>query len=105
MNTSVRRFTDPDRALPLREVDILWLRPSRQVRQLAVEVAHRIPRIVRYLMRGLGSDPSVTELTSYLLFDPAFCEPLIELGRADVRAERRRIDAFFAKTEAADRAR
>jgi NTE family protein len=95
VNTSVRHVPVADAAFPFRDVDILWLRPSRQVRNLAQKVAHRVPRIVRYLLRGLGSDPSVTELTSYLLFDPAFCEPLIDLGRADVKAERKRIEAFF----------
>jgi len=98
VNASIRHFPHPDDAVPLREVDILWLRPSLQVRQLAADVAHCVPRVVRYLLRGLGSDPSTTELTSYLLFDPAFCEPLIELGRADVAAERDRIEKFFRKT-------
>jgi hypothetical protein len=51
---------------------------------------------VRYLMRGLGPDESITELASYLLFEPEFCGSLIELGRADVKAERDRIAAFFA---------
>ncbi len=46
-------------------------------------------------MRGLGSDEAVTELASYLLFDPEFCSRLIDLGRADVRAERKRIAEFF----------
>jgi NTE family protein len=96
VNAGVRHVPVDDDAFPFRDVEILWLRPSRQVRELAAKVAHRVPRVVRYLLRGLGSDPSVTELTSYLLFDPAFCEPLIELGRADVKAERKRIEAFFA---------
>jgi NTE family protein len=51
--------------------------------------------VLRYLMRGLGSEESVTELTSYLLFDPEFCGRLLELGRQDVAAEADRIAAFF----------
>jgi hypothetical protein len=47
-------------------------------------------------MRGLGPDEAITELTSYLLFDPAFCGRLVELGRSDVAAERDRIARFFA---------
>ena len=65
------------------------------MRQLAAELAHRIPPVVRYLLRGLGSDAAVTELASYLLFDAEFCGRLIELGRRDVAAERDRIAAFF----------
>jgi len=81
---------------PFRPVDVLWLRPSELVRQLAGELAHRIPPIVRYLMRGLGPDAAITELASYLLFDPVFCGRLVDLGRADVAAERERIARFFA---------
>ncbi len=86
-----------DLAQPFRRVDVLWLRPSALVRQLAAEHAHRIPRLVRYLMRGLGPDAAITELTSYLLFDPQFCGALVELGRADVAAEAQRIAAFFGR--------
>jgi NTE family protein len=78
-----------------REVDVLWIRPSHLVRELAQEFRHRMPGVVRYLLRGLGSDAAVTELASYLLFDTAFCGRLIELGRADVAADRERIARFF----------
>jgi NTE family protein len=78
-----------------RRVDVLWIRPSHLVRGLAEEVAHRMPGVVRYLLRGLGEDAAVTELASYLLFDTEFCGKLIDLGRHDVSAERDRIAAFF----------
>ena len=84
----------PDREF--RRVEVLWLRPSIMVRELAAEFADRIPTVVRYLLRGLGSDAQVTELASYLLFDRAFCGQLLELGRADVAADRDRIARFFA---------
>ena len=98
VNASVLNAPTGDLAQPFRRVDVLWLRPSALVRQLAAEHAHRIPRLVRYLMRGLGPDAAITELTSYLLFDPEFCGALVELGRADVTAEARRIAAFFGRT-------
>jgi hypothetical protein len=53
-------------------------------------------------MRGLGPDPAITELASYLLFDPTFCGRLVELGRADVAAERDRIARFFGSGASAD---
>ncbi len=95
VNTSVLSCPTGDGAQPFRPVDVLWLRPSGRVRALAAEHAHRIPRLVRYLMRGLGPDDAITELSSYLLFAPEFCDALIELGRADVAAERERIATFF----------
>jgi NTE family protein len=96
VNTSILRYPTPDAGQPFRLVRVLWLRPSVQVREIAARLAHRIPRLVRYLMRGLGSDEAVTELTSYLLFDAEFCSRLIELGRQDVAAERDRLERFFA---------
>jgi NTE family protein len=95
VNRSVVQQPTGDGANPFRFVDILWLRPSALVRQLAAGLAHRIPPVVRYLMRGLGPDEAVTELASYLLFDGEFCGKLIELGREDVAVERDRIAAFF----------
>jgi NTE family protein len=74
---------------------VLWLRPARRVRELTAKFANRVPRMLRYLMRGLGPDESVTELTSYLLFDAEFCGRLIDLGREDVLADRERIERFF----------
>jgi NTE family protein len=98
VNTSVLRCATGDPAQPFRRVEVLWLRPSRLVRKLASEFAHRIPPAVRYLMRGLGPDVATTELASYLLFDAEFCGRLVELGARDVAAERDRIEEFFANS-------
>jgi NTE family protein len=87
---------------PFREVEVLWLRPSQNLTAIAADLAHRIPAVVRYLMRGLGSEESVTELSSYLLFDTAFCERLIDIGRADVEAAKDEIEAFFAPNATAE---
>ena len=95
VNTSVLHCPISCADGPFRKVDVLWIRPSHLVRQLAQELIHRMPAVVRYLLRGLGSDSAVTELASYLLFDSAFCGKLIELGRQDVAAERERIARFF----------
>jgi len=96
VNTSVIHAPTGDEAHPFRRIEVLWLRPSALVRELAAELADRIPPIVRYLMRGLGPDESITELASYLLFDSDFCGQLIDLGREDVAAERGKIAGFFA---------
>lgn len=80
----------------LRPVDVLWISPSRDFTAIAAELAHRIPAIVRYVMRGLGSEEAITELTSYLLFDATFCGRLIEIGYADALAARREVEAFFS---------
>jgi NTE family protein len=96
VNTSVVECPTGNPDQPFRVVEILWLRPSERIRELAAGLVGRVPPAVRYLMRGLGPEESITELASYLLFEPEFCSGLIELGRADVKADRKRIAAFFA---------
>jgi NTE family protein len=90
---------------PFRWVDVLWLRPSMDIGALAAELANHVPPVVRYLMRGLGTDESISELVSYLLFDPAFTTKLIDAGRADARAAKAEILRFMAGGTAASRAR
>jgi NTE family protein len=100
VNRSVLRWngggTNPD---DFREIDVLWLRPSTSIGAIAGELADHIPAVVRYLLRGLGSDESTRELASYLLFDATFCTRLVALGRSDVHASRTEIERFFAKPE------
>lgn len=81
---------------PFRSIDVLWIQPSIDIARLASEHARSIPAVVRYLMRGLGSEESTTELASYLLFDAGFCRTLIEAGRADALACQAEVEAFFA---------
>ena len=95
VNTSVEQHPTDGADDPFRRVEVLWIRPSQLVRTLADEFAHRLPPVVHYLLRGLGSDASVAELASYLLFDSAFCSKLVDLGIQDVAAERDRITRFF----------
>ena len=95
VNESVTRCAQPLPGQPFRWVDVLALHPSEDIASLAAELVERVPRVVRYLMRGLGSDAAITELTSYLLFDPVFCRRLIELGRRDVTTNADELRSFF----------
>lgn len=83
---------DPER---LREVEVLWIQPSQNFTELAAEYTHEIPGIIRYLMRGLGSEETITGLASYLLFASGFTTRLIDAGHADALAARDSIEAFF----------
>jgi NTE family protein len=78
-----------------RWVDVLWLSPRRHFHEIASEFAGRIPPIIRYLMRGLGSDEETTELASYLLFDAEFCGRLVEIGREDALARGDELRSFM----------
>ena len=77
-------------------VDALVIAPSRDLGQMAVPHADRLPRGVRYLLRGLGSTEGTgANLLSYLLFDRLYCRELLALGYADAMARRDEIAAFL----------
>jgi NTE family protein len=98
VNRSVLSCRGTDPANPFRWIDVLWLTPSVDFGSLAAELSEQVPPIVRYLLRGLGSDAAVSELLSYLLFAPAFTRRLIEAGRTDALAAKTEIRRFLAAT-------
>ncbi|QDK36704.1 patatin-like phospholipase family protein [Bdellovibrio sp. NC01] len=74
---------EQQRAVSLRPIDHLFISPSEDIGEMAVQKAQKLPRVVRYLLKGLGSLQDASELISYLLFEPTFCADLIEIGRKD----------------------
>ena len=96
VNRSVVSCRSADAPNAFRWIDVLWLTPSIDFREIAAELSNYVPPIVRYLMRGLGSDESITELLSYLLFAPAFTTRLIQIGHADALAAAEEIGSFLA---------
>ena len=96
VNHGVLRCPTDEDPGSFRHIDVLWIQPSQDFTKLAAEFAHQIPSVVRYVMRGLGSEEAMTELTSYLLFDGAFCSRLIEAGMEDVDASSAAIEEFFS---------
>lgn len=96
VNASVRQCRAVDCHNPFRRIEVLWLKPEVDFGALARELADRMPPILRYLLRGLGSDEAITELLSYLLFDPVFCGRLLDLGHEDARRMRPEIEEFLA---------
>lgn len=80
---------------PLRPVEILVLRPSRDIREIAARHAGAIPWTVRMLLRGIGGWGGDWRLPSYLNFDGAYCRDLVALGRDDAWARRDEIVALL----------
>jgi NTE family protein len=84
-----------------RFVHNLTVRPSEDIGRLASEHVNRgrfrgdplvAKRLFQILDMGVGDE---ADLASYLLFDGAFCKQLIEMGRADAKARREDLLAFF----------
>ena len=82
--------------MQLREVDVLVISPSEEIDRIAANYAHELPRSIRFLLQGLGAKRTGgATLTSYLLFEPAYCRALIALGYKDTMARREEILQFI----------
>ncbi len=80
---------------PLKKIDIMIIRPSRDIRELARENAGEIPRTIRMLLKGVGAWGAAWQLPSYLLFEPPFCRALIDMGYADAMRQKKKLSDFL----------
>jgi NTE family protein len=82
--------------MPHREIEMLVVRPSRDIGRMAALYEKKLPRALRHLIRGLGTRRgSSSDLLSYLLFVPEFLSDLIRLGERDAEVNRVRIRRFI----------
>jgi NTE family protein len=92
-------------APPYRHVQCLSVRPSEDIGRLASEHVRKArfrgdPIVTKKLLTLLDfGGGTEADLASYLLFDGGFCQQLIELGRADAKARRDDLTAFFGEVE------
>jgi NTE family protein len=83
----------------MRIVDILVMRPSRDIGKLAREFEPRLPTVFRYLTRGLGTQQTASpDILSLVLFQADYLRRLVELGEADADAQAAKIDAFVSRS-------
>jgi NTE family protein len=87
INRLVARLPVADRDA-LRPIDLLMLRPSVDLGQLANAYEANLPRPLRFLTRGLGTgETRSNDLLSLMMFQSDYIRHLIELGERDA-AER-----------------
>ncbi len=80
----------------MREVDILVLRPSRDLGRMAREYEPRLPPALRFLTRGWGTRRTTSpDVLSLMMFQADYLRALIDLGERDVWTQKDRIDAFL----------
>ena len=80
----------------LRVVDMLVLRPSRDLGRLASEYEPRLPRVFRFLTRGLGTRRTESpDILSLVMFQEDYLARLIELGEQDAEQQWDRIAHFL----------
>jgi NTE family protein len=87
---------------PMRRVTPLVVSPSEDLAMIAQRFAHRMPRVVRWVLDGLGTpDAQSADLTSYLLFDAAYTRALVEIGHRDAGERIDEIEEFMRAGRAA----
>ena len=80
-----------EKRMGLRPVDLLVVRPSEDLGRLANAYEADLPKVFRFLTRGLGTrETRSNDMLSLVMFQPDYVRRLLELGEAD--AERRRAD-------------
>lgn len=79
-------------------VQSLFIHPTQDIGQIAVEMSSRLPRVIRYLLKGLGPLEEAAETISYLLFEPPFLQKLIEIGYQDGIARQDEIIKFLTES-------
>jgi NTE family protein len=90
----------PEKAakIPLREVEVLIVQPSKDIGDIAKRHVMDLPWTIRGLLRGAGAWGSGWRVPSYLLFEPSFCGELIDLGYQDALMRRAEIAEFLGVT-------
>jgi NTE family protein len=97
MNKILREVPEEKRD-GLRIVDILVVRPSRDLGRIAKEYEVRLPRAFRFLTRGTGTRETASpDFLSLLMFQDDYISRLIELGEADAAARSDEIGAFVGQ--------
>jgi NTE family protein len=82
---------------PLRAVPTLVLRPSQDLGSLAADQYGKFPRMLRYLLKGIGATGETgADLLSYLAFEPEYVGRLMDLGYGDTIRRRAEVEAFVA---------
>ncbi len=87
--------TPPEKREGLRRVELMLLRPSRDLGRLANDYEARLPRTFRFLTRGLGTrETRSNDLISLVMFQSDYLKRLVQLGEEDAAERAREIEAF-----------
>lgn len=80
----------------LKKIPTLLFLPSVDLGQIAADQFDRFPAVLKYFLKGLGAnEENGADMLSYLAFDYAYTQRLIEIGRSDALARREEIREFF----------
>ena len=97
MINSLTSASDPLRNDKLRPIETLLINPSEAIDDIAEQHISELPRPIRTFLKITGgtSKGGGASAASYLLFEPGFCNKLIDMGYRDALARRAEIEHFF----------
>jgi len=97
INQLVARLPEAERD-GLRHIDLLVLRPSQDLGQLANQFEPELPSTFRFLTRGLGTrETRSNDLLSLVMFQSNYLRQLIEMGETDAAARMDDIRQFLER--------
>jgi NTE family protein len=74
----------PEKRQGLRPINLLVLRPSRDLGKLANQYEVQLPSALRFLLRGLGTrETRSNDMLSLIMFQSDYLNDLLELGESD----------------------
>lgn len=87
---------DVRREYALRHIDLLVIRPNRDLGRLALEYQDNLPRSLRFFLKGLGTRGGRNaDFISYLLFEEGYIGHLMRLGEEDAERQWPKIARFL----------
>lgn len=78
-----------------RPIEAFYLHPSEGLSDIALARENDLPKVIRYLIAGLGTSEEASEILSYLLFEPGYCGALVDLGYRDTLAKSAELTEFL----------
>lgn len=85
--------------LNFKPVSSLFISPTKDIGTIALQMSSRLPRIIRYLLKGLGPLEDAREIISYLMFEKEFLNALMELGYEDGMAKKEELVRFLLESQ------
>lgn len=80
----------------LKSIPTLLIQPSVDLGELAGDQFHRFPKMLRFLLSGIGAtDARGADLLSYIAFDKVYTKKLVEIGLKDAHNKKEEIREFF----------
>ncbi len=98
INQTVEQLKKAGLPTPYRPIEAFYICPSEGLSDIAQARGDDLPKIIRFLMAGLGTPEEAAEILSYLLFEPNYCGALVDLGYKDAISRKSEIAAFLNPT-------